>query len=127
MVQTRRTVLLLDRDPTSRSSLRLALEKAGYTVWDAANGLRLVSRLDVDRPDVVVMDTGQAWTDCFDLCRSLKSSGRFKGVRVVLLTDEGEPAERARLACCDRQVPRDPDASGLLEVIRDLFDIPPSA
>lgn len=122
MTQIKRTVLLLDRKPASKARFRRALEEAGYTVWDAANGLRLVSRLEVGRPDVVVMDTGQAWTDCFDLCRSLKASPRFSGVRVVLLADEGEPSERARQACCDRLVPRGLEPSALLETIRDLIE-----
>jgi len=120
-------VLLLDREPACKSGLRRTLEEAGYTVWDAANGLRLISRLDVDRPDVVVMDTGQAWTDTFDLCRCLKTSGRFKGIRVVLLADGDSQAERARSACCDRLVARDLSSGALLDALHELLEDPPRA
>jgi CheY-like chemotaxis protein len=117
-----RTVLLLNKEPASKQVTRRALEDAGYTVYEASNGLRLVSRLDVDRPDVVVMDTAQAWADCFDLCRSLKSSARFGRVRVVLMADDDSQGERARLACCDRLVSRAKGTGGLIHALGELFD-----
>ena len=40
-----RTVLLLEQNREMHQAVRQALEDAGYTVWDAANGLRLISRL----------------------------------------------------------------------------------
>jgi DNA-binding response OmpR family regulator len=118
----KRTVLLLDSDPQSERHLTHRLEAAGFEVLVAPNGLRLVSRLDVDEPDVLVMHTASAWTDCFDLCRSLKCSDKFKDVRVVLVADEASGAARARAACCDRWVPNERDAEPLLAAIRELLE-----
>ena len=52
----RRTVLLVDQDPHFRASLRLALEEAGFSVGEAANGKeaeRMALRI---RPDAILMD-----------------------------------------------------------------------
>jgi CheY-like chemotaxis protein len=120
-----RTVLLLQQNREMNQAVRQALEDAGYTVWDAANGLRLISRLHVDQPDVVVMDTSGAWADCFDLCNSLKSSMHFKDVRVVLLTEGDEPLARAERCACDKVVSRASDPATLLRALDEVFALAP--
>lgn len=119
------TVLLLEQNREMKLTVRQALEDAGYTVWDAANGLRLISRLHVDQPDVVVMDTSGAWADCFDLCNSLKSSIHFKDVPVVLLADGGEHQARAERCACDKVVARASDATALLIALDEVFALAP--
>ena len=52
----RRTILLVDPDPHFRAGLRLALEAAGFTVGEAANGKegkRTALRI---RPDAILME-----------------------------------------------------------------------
>ncbi len=117
-----RKVLLLEQNRESKKVVRQALEAEGYTVWEAANGLRLVSRLHVDRPDVVVMDTDEAWTDCFDLCHSLKTSDRFKDVRVVLMAHDAGSDERARSCNCDKLVTGACDIDALLAAISEVLE-----
>lgn len=60
----RRTILLIDADPHARATLRLALETAGFSVGEAANGgegERTISRI---KPDAVLaelmLDAGDA-------------------------------------------------------------------
>lgn len=52
----RRLILLVDPDPHFRAHLRLALEAAGFSVGEAANGRageRTIARV---RPDAVIVD-----------------------------------------------------------------------
>jgi two-component system chemotaxis response regulator CheY len=56
MGKQRRTILLVDQDAHFRANLRLALEEAGFTVGEAANGKegeRVALRI---RPDAILMD-----------------------------------------------------------------------
>jgi two-component system chemotaxis response regulator CheY len=56
MGRQRRTILLVDQDPHFRAGLRLALEEAGFTVGEAANGKdgeRTALRI---RPDAILLD-----------------------------------------------------------------------
>ena len=60
----RRTILLIDADPHARATLRLALEAAGFSVGEAANGQegeRTILRI---KPDAVLaelmLDAGDA-------------------------------------------------------------------
>ena len=56
MGKQRRNILLVDQDPHFRANLRLALEEAGFTVGEAANGKegeRTALRI---RPDAILLD-----------------------------------------------------------------------
>lgn len=56
MDKKRRTILLVDQDPHFRAGLRVALEEAGFSVGEAANGKegeRTALRI---RPDAILMD-----------------------------------------------------------------------
>jgi CheY-like chemotaxis protein len=116
MTTRRPAVLMVNDHPPSRTALRRTLEGAGYTVWDAPSPVRLVSRLQVDRPDAVLLETRQAWTDYFRLCRSLKRSAAF-GHLPVLLLGAREPRESGCDRCLD---PEDPPGS-VLAALNELL------
>jgi DNA-binding response OmpR family regulator len=60
--------VIVDDDRETREMLTLALELEGYDVEQAANGLRLISSLHVDRPDLILLDVMMSWIDGFELC-----------------------------------------------------------
>jgi len=82
----RRKVIIVDDDRETREMLRLALQLEGYEVSEAANGLRLISSLHVDRPDLVILDVMMSWIDGFELCRSIKKNEQFKDIPVLFLS-----------------------------------------
>lgn len=82
----RRKVIIVDDDRDTREMLTLALSLEGYDVSEAANGLRLISSLHVDRPDLVILDVMMSWIDGFELCRSIKKNDQFKDIPVLFLS-----------------------------------------
>lgn len=82
----RRKVIIVDDDRDTREMLTLALSLEGYDVSEAANGLRLISSLHVDRPDLVILDVMMSWIDGFELCRSIKKNDMFKDIPVLFLS-----------------------------------------
>src|SRR5271155_1775938 len=79
-------VIIVDDDRQTREMLTLALSLEGYDVSEAANGLRLISSLHVDRPDLVILDVMMSWINGFELCRSIKKSEQFKDIPVLFLS-----------------------------------------
>ncbi|MCA9676685.1 MAG: response regulator [Kofleriaceae bacterium] len=69
-----------------REWLHALFTRAGYQVAMAANGLRLVSALQVDRPDLIVLDVNLSWIDGFELCRALKKNPTYADIPVVFLS-----------------------------------------
>jgi DNA-binding response OmpR family regulator len=81
-----RKVIIVDDDRETRDMLALALEMEGFEVAQAANGLRLISSLHVDRPDLILLDVNMSWIDGFELCRAVRQNGAFKDIPVIFVS-----------------------------------------
>ena len=79
-------VAVVDDDPEVREGLKECLEAEGYQVLMVPNGLRLLSVLMVDRPDLILLDVRMAWIDGLELCRAIKRNGRYAGIPVVFVS-----------------------------------------
>ena len=95
-----RKVVIVDDDRETRELLQAALEEKGYQVVLAQSGLRLISYLHVDRPDVILLDVMMSWIDGFELCRALKRNPRFASIPVVFISGRSDSgAIEAGLSC----------------------------
>lgn len=81
-----RKILIVDDDHATREMLTLALELEGYQVSEASNGLRLLGSLQVDRPDLVLLDVQMSWIDGFDLCRAIKRNPDLRQIPIVFVS-----------------------------------------
>ena len=79
-------VIIVDDDRDTREMLTLALELEGFDVAQAANGLRLISAMHVDRPDVILLDVMMSWIDGFELCRAIKKNPGFGDIPVIFIS-----------------------------------------
>lgn len=96
--QPRRCVLLVEDDPALRRYLEVVLERAGYTVASASDGLEGMKILLSSRVDVIVTDALMPNLDGYELCRFVRNSAHLAHLPVILLsaldpkntTDESE-------------------------------------
>src|SRR5512138_371524 len=79
-------VIIVDDDRDTREMLTLALDLEGFEVRTAANGLRLISAMHVDRPDVILLDVMMSWIDGFELCRAIKKNETFHDIPVIFVS-----------------------------------------
>jgi CheY-like chemotaxis protein len=89
-------VTIVDDDRDTRELLSFALESEGYEVNAAANGLRLISSLQLKRPDIILMDVNMSWIDGFELCKAVKKNEQFRDIPVIFISGRGEPEDRRR-------------------------------
>ena len=82
----KKRIIIVDDDRETREMLKMALELEGYEVSQAANGLRLISTLHVDRPDAILLDVVMSWINGFELCRAVKKNEEFKDIPVVFIS-----------------------------------------
>ena len=87
-------IVLVDDDRDTRALLTDFLEGQGFEVAQAANGLRLISILHVDKPDLILLDVMMSWIDGFELCRSIKKNPAFRDVPVVFVSARTTPEAR---------------------------------
>ena len=67
-------VLVVDDDKNTRLYFRAVLEKAGYTVSVAEDGLSALSVMDREHIDLVVLDVMMPHMDGYTFCETLRAS-----------------------------------------------------
>jgi len=85
------TVLVVDDEPTIREIVVGYLDREGYETLEAADGNRARELLELDSPDLVVLDVMLPGTDGLELCRWIRSRSRLP---VIMLTARGEESDR---------------------------------
>lgn len=82
----RRKLIIVDDDRDTREMLTLSLQSEGFDVREAPDGLGLISTLEVERPDAILLDVMMSWINGFELCRAIKSNDDFKDIPVVFVS-----------------------------------------
>ena len=85
------TVLVVDDDPHIRQLLVFALEKAGLTAREAADGEAALATIAADPPDLVVLDINMPKLNGLDVCRQLRAQGDLP---VLFLSSRDEEIDR---------------------------------
>ena len=80
------TVLLVEDDPALRRYLEIVLQRAGYAVFSAADGLEAMKLLLNSTVDVVVTDAIMPNLNGSELCRFVRSSQQLSHLPIVLLS-----------------------------------------
>jgi chemosensory pili system protein ChpA (sensor histidine kinase/response regulator) len=79
-------VLVVDDSITVRRVTQRLLQREGYRVALAADGLQALERLQQERPTVVLSDIEMPRMDGFDLVRNIRSDVRLAGLPVIMIT-----------------------------------------
>jgi chemosensory pili system protein ChpA (sensor histidine kinase/response regulator) len=79
-------VLVVDDSITVRRVTQRLLQREGYRVTLAADGLQALERLADERPAVVLSDIEMPRMDGFDLARNIRSDARLKDLPIVMIT-----------------------------------------
>jgi DNA-binding response OmpR family regulator len=121
-----RRVAVVDDDRDVRELLNDMLSRAGYEVKQAANGLRLISTLHVDRPDLILLDVMMSWIDGFELCRAIKQNQEFRGIPIVFISGKTSPADVERGLECGAidYFPKPLDLERLLARVKEIVGPP---
>ncbi|HEY6659692.1 MAG TPA: response regulator, partial [Pyrinomonadaceae bacterium] len=94
-------VLLVEDDPALRRYLEVVLERAGYEVASAGDGLEAMKVLVGAHVDVIITDALMPNLDGYELCRFVRNSRHLAHLPIILLsaldpkntTDESEQVD----------------------------------
>jgi two-component system, OmpR family, alkaline phosphatase synthesis response regulator PhoP len=87
----RTSVLVVDDEQRLRDLIRSYLERDGFAVLAAADGLTALDLARQHRPDVVVLDLMLPGLDGLEVCRRLRA---FSDAYVIMLTAKAEEIDR---------------------------------
>jgi two-component system, OmpR family, alkaline phosphatase synthesis response regulator PhoP len=86
-------VLAVDDEPDVLGLVETKLQKAGFEVTTATNGVEAVERALAGKPDVVIMDVMMPKLDGLSACTQIKKQMGDSAPIIILLTARGQEAD----------------------------------
>jgi CheY-like chemotaxis protein/anti-sigma regulatory factor (Ser/Thr protein kinase) len=90
------SVLIVEDDQTTRKLLRVTLEKEGWSVLEAEDGIAGLRRLEEIRPELILTDLMMPKMDGFEFVAELRRNESWKDIPVMVLTAKDLAAEERR-------------------------------
>ncbi|PWC76402.1 response regulator transcription factor [Azospirillum sp. TSH64] len=84
-------ILLIDDDPHIRDIVRFALNREGFAVVEAGDGVRGLALAQADSPDLILLDIGMPEMDGTEVCRRLRRESR---VPIIFLSSRDDEIDR---------------------------------
>ena len=82
----KKRILVVDDEPDFCSIVQGQLEKEGFEVELAYNGVEGMEKVQANAPDAIVLDVMMPEKDGYEMCRELKGDEKFCDIPVLLLT-----------------------------------------
>ena len=116
-------VMVTDDSVTVRKVTSRLLERAGYEVMTAKDGVDALARLEERQPDLLLLDIEMPRMDGFEVASHVRHDSRLKGIPVIMITSRtGEKhRERAFEIGVDRYMGKPFQEGELLEAIHELL------
>jgi len=113
-------ILVVDDSITVRRVTQRLLQREGYRVAMAADGLQALERLQEERPAVVLSDIEMPRMDGFDLARNIRADVRLKHLPIIMITSRiaEKHSEHARELGVDHYLGKPYSEEELLSLVR---------
>lgn len=89
-------ILIVDDDPQIVHILSRLLQREGYLVETAVNGVEALTRVDEQQPDLILLDVVMPEMDGFTLCQRLKDDERTALIPITMLTGRDDHENHRR-------------------------------
>ncbi len=90
------TVLVIEDHPDQRELLMIVLQKEGYRVIAAANGVEALEKLEKEPVQIVLSDIMMPKMNGFELINKIRSNPAFKNIYLILITARIQEGDRVR-------------------------------
>ena len=94
------TVLIIEDHDATRTMLTVALEAAGYKVFGAANGIKLIKTIRETEPQVILLDIMMPWVNGFDLCQTIRDNPDTQHIPIFVISAKASPDDIQRAFDC---------------------------
>jgi two-component system, OmpR family, alkaline phosphatase synthesis response regulator PhoP len=85
-MNAKKRILVVDDEPDFVAIVQSNLEKEGFEVDVAYNGVEGIEKVKVFSPDCIVLDVMMPEMDGFKVCQELKKDVKFCEIPIIMLT-----------------------------------------
>ena len=86
-------ILVVDDETYIVDLVKFNLEKEGFEVIVAHDGMTALGMVDEENPDLVILDIMLPVMDGLEVCRMLRQNPRFRNLPIIMLTAKGEEVD----------------------------------
>ena len=83
-------ILAVDDEPNIVRLIQVNLERMGYQVETASNGVQALEKIRASRPDLVVSDVMMPEMDGFELLSTIRRDATLEDLPVIMLTAKAQ-------------------------------------
>jgi two-component system alkaline phosphatase synthesis response regulator PhoP len=83
-------ILVVDDEEDILEILRYNLEKEGYEVETAGDGLAAIEKVEIFNPHLIILDIMMPGMDGIEVCRKIRSEDKYKQTIIAFLTARSE-------------------------------------
>jgi len=87
-------ILVVDDEPNIVRSLTFVLNKGGYDVFVAGDGVEAMSMIRDSKPNILILDVMMPNKSGYDVCNEIKADPELRDIHVVMLTAKGQVGDR---------------------------------
>lgn len=120
----KRTILVVEDSPTTRKVIKMTLQSGGFRVIEAVDGVEALSKLNDDRPDMVLLDIMLPKIDGYKILSILKKNSETKEIPVVMLTSKNRIIDKVKghLSAASAYLTKPFKPAELISVVNGILD-----
>jgi two-component system alkaline phosphatase synthesis response regulator PhoP len=129
IMSEKKRVLVVDDEPDFAAIVQTNLEKEGFEVEVAYNGVEGLEKVHANPPDAIVLDIMMPEMDGYAVCKALKSDEKCADIPVILLTAVASHVTTTRYSHADGMsteaddyIAKPASAEEITESIKRLLD-----
>jgi DNA-binding response OmpR family regulator len=87
-------ILIVEDDPSFSRAINHIIEKEGYDVITANNGLTGLRMAQGEKPDLLILDVMLPGLDGFEICNRLRRDPPTATLPIIMLSAKGQEADK---------------------------------
>jgi len=126
----KKRILVVDDEPDFVSIVKKNLEKAGFDVEVAYDGVEGIEKVSANPPDAIVLDVMMPEKDGYKVCAELKSNEKYNDIPILLLTAVADHVSSTRYSHydgmsteADDYLPKPASAEDILDSVKSLLNM----
>ena len=119
----KQSVLIVDDEPMTRDLLRLMLERAGFDISEAEDGIDALEKIKESTPDAVILDVMMPHMDGITVCETLRREEATADLPIIMLSARThmDAIEKGLRAGASRYLSKPVSRQDLIQNLREVI------
>jgi len=126
MISMDTKILIIEDDPVGLRYVRFTLEKHGYQVITASNGLEGLRKARTEEPDLVILDVMLPGIDGYEICHRLRAEPATARLPILMFSARSQDKDKAvgRQVGADDYLTKPAEPSEIIRRVESLLSQP---